>query len=217
MPTLYVLRHGQTEFNLQHLVQGHCDSPLTPLGERQARSAARWLADQQITFDRMCSSPLGRAAATLAIVREELERAGVGARSSAVPGTGAGRAALPPAELLDGLIERDFGRFEGGPTSQVPADLWDPGEELVPYGGEGSGALRERIVATMTAIMERPGVETALAVCHGSAMLQFKLAWAQLARCPQDVALGNCCILVFDYDPAARAFANTALVNQDEG
>lgn len=212
MPTLYVLRHGQTEFNLQHLVQGHCDSPLTPLGERQARAAARWLAEQRISFDRMCSSPLGRAAFTLAIVREELERADAGTDT----GLGAGAGSLPPTELLDGLIERDFGRFEGGPTSQVPADLWDPGEELVPYGGEGSCALRERIVATMTAIMERPGVETALAVCHGSAMLQFKLAWAERARCPQDVPLGNCCILVFDFDSAARAFANTALVNQDE-
>ena len=39
MPMLYVLRHGQTEFNLQHRVQGRCDSPLTPLGVEQARAA----------------------------------------------------------------------------------------------------------------------------------------------------------------------------------
>ena len=30
--TLYLMRHGQTLFNLQHKIQGWCDAPLTPLG-----------------------------------------------------------------------------------------------------------------------------------------------------------------------------------------
>lgn len=200
MPTLYVLRHGQTEYNLQRRVQGRCDSPLTPLGVEQARAAGRWLAGQGIRFDRMCTSPLGRAVSTLEVVREELLAAG--ARD------------LPPVEPVDGLVERCYGVFEGGPQADVPAELWDPGEALVPYGGEGSVALRERIVAAMTGIMEAPGANTALAVCHGSATLQFKLAWERLARCPQDVPLGNCCVLVFDYDPAAREFACEKIVNQ---
>ena len=37
MPRLYLMRHGQTEFNVQQLVQGRCDSPLTDLGIAQAR------------------------------------------------------------------------------------------------------------------------------------------------------------------------------------
>ena len=200
MPTLYVLRHGQTEFNLQRRVQGRCDSPLTPLGVEQARAAARWLVGQGVRFDRMCTSPLGRAASTLEVVREEYRAAG--------------EKDLPPAEPLDGLMERSYGPFEGGPVEDVPAELWDPGESLVPYGGEGSVALRKRIVAAMTEVMGAPGVETALAVCHGSATLQFKLAWERLARCPQDVHLGNCCVLVFDYDPVAHAFACEKIVNQ---
>ena len=201
MPMLYVLRHGQTEFNLQHRVQGRCDSPLTPLGVEQARAAGCWLAGQGVRFDRMCASPLGRAASTLEVVREELRAAG--------------EKDLPPTELMDGLMERSYGTFESGPTADVPADLWDPGEKLVPYGGEGSAELRERVVATMTGIMEAPGVECALAVSHGSATMQFKLAWEHLARCPQDVHLGNCCVLVFDYDPEARTFACEKIVNQE--
>ena len=201
MPTLYVLRHGQTEFNLQHRVQGRCDSPLTPLGVEQARAAGCWLAGQGVRFDRMCASPLGRAASTLEVVREELRAAG--------------EKDLPPTELMDGLMERSYGTFESGPTADVPADLWDPGEKLVPYGGEGSAELRERVVATMTGIMEAPGVECALAVSHGSATMQFKLAWEHLARCPQDVHLGNCCVLVFDYDPVARTFACEKIVNRE--
>ena len=40
MATLYLMRHGQTEFNVRKLVQGHCDAPLTELGIEQARRAA---------------------------------------------------------------------------------------------------------------------------------------------------------------------------------
>ena len=200
MPTLYLLRHGQTVFNLQHRVQGRCDSPLTTLGLKQARAAACWLAGRGVRFDRMCTSPLGRAISTLKVVREELWAAGV---------TG-----LPPIEPVDGLKERSYGPFEGGPTADVPAELWDPGEVLVPYGGEGSEALRERIVATLTGIMLEPGSETVLAVSHGSATLQFKLAWEGLALCPQDVPLGNCCVLVYDFDPERRVFSCREIVNQ---
>ena len=88
MPKLYVLRHGQTVYNLQKRVQGHCDSPLTELGVEQARSAGRWIASQGVRFDRMCSSPLGRTLATLDVVREEL--------------TAAGMTGLPPVEPVDG-------------------------------------------------------------------------------------------------------------------
>ena len=200
MQTLSLMRHGQTEYNVQHILQGRCDSPLTSEGTAQARRTAAWLREHAEHVELTCTSPLGRAAATLEVVREEYRAAG--------------EKDLPPAEALDGLMERSYGPFEGGPVEDVPAELWDPGEKLVPYGGEGSVELRERVVATMTDIMEAPGVECALAVCHGSATLQFKLAWERLARCPQDVHLGNCCVLVFDYDPAARTFACEKIVNQ---
>lgn len=35
MKKLYLLRHGQTEFNVKKLVQGRCDSPLTDLGRNK--------------------------------------------------------------------------------------------------------------------------------------------------------------------------------------
>lgn len=200
MSVLYILRHGQTEYNLQHRVQGHCDSPLTRLGVEQAHAAARWIAGQGVRFDRMCTSPLGRAVSTLEVVREEL--------------MARGEKSLPPVEPLDALMERSYGPFEGGPASDVPAELWDPGESLVPFGGEGSVALRRRIVRAMTEVVDAPGVETALAVCHGSATLQFKKAWESLARCPQDVPLGNCCVLVYEYERSSGQFFCERIVNQ---
>ncbi len=41
--TLYLMRHGQTLFNLQHKIQGWCDSPLTELGIKQAKVAENGL------------------------------------------------------------------------------------------------------------------------------------------------------------------------------
>jgi broad specificity phosphatase PhoE len=41
---IYLVRHGETEFNVARRHQGHSDSPLTKLGCRQARGAARALA-----------------------------------------------------------------------------------------------------------------------------------------------------------------------------
>lgn len=199
MPTLYLLRHGQTQYNLERRVQGHCDSPLTELGVAQAHAAGAWLAAQGVRFERVFSSPLGRALATAEFAREELLAAGLPA---------------PQVEPVDGLIERSYGPFEGGPAANVPAELWDPGEVLVPYGGEGSVALRERIVETLTALMLSSDAENVLAVSHGSATLQFKRAWEHLARCEQDVHLGNCCVLVYDFDHSSRQFVCEQIVNQ---
>lgn len=201
MSTLYLLRHGQTEFNLQGRVQGRCDAPLTALGVEQAHGAAAWLVEQGIRFDRICSSPLGRARTTAELVRGDL--------------LASGAHDAPEVELVENLQERSYGPFEAGPASEVPCELWDPKEALVPYGGEGSRELRARIVDALTGIMLQEGADArVLAVSHGSVTLQFKRAWEHRAACDQDVALGNCCILVFEFDAVARTFTNTAIVNR---
>lgn len=46
--TLYLMRHGQTLFNLQHKIQGWCDSPLTELGIKQAESCRKMDLRSQI-------------------------------------------------------------------------------------------------------------------------------------------------------------------------
>lgn len=201
MKRLYLMRHGQTEYNLEKRVQGRCDSPLTELGLEQARRAGAWLADQGVALDRICTSPIGRARMTAETVRGVLETRGIAP-------------AVPRVEMLDGLKERSYGVFEGGPQADVPADVWDPGELLVPYGGEGSAALRARMVAALTGLMLDGGVRTALAVSHGSATLQFKKAWEHLAACDQDRPLGNCCVLAFEFDERSGTFANIAIRNE---
>lgn len=183
MKRLYLLRHGQTEFNVKKLVQGRCDSPLTDLGCQQARAAAAWLKAHSVVPDKVVSSPLGRAMDTAQLVACEL----LGPDAAAEP--------------CEGIIERSYGTFEEGPHDALPTDVWDPGEDLVPFGGEGSRALQERMVGALTNLMGSEGIETLLAVSHGSASRQFiKAAAPEGFELP--TKLPNCAIMIFGFDDA---------------
>ncbi len=92
----FVLRHGQTDWNLQARLQGSTDIPLNDTGRDQARRAAEVLADQGLT--RIVSSPLSRALETARIVGMALN--------------------LEPS-IDNRLIERNFGLFEGMTIDEV--------------------------------------------------------------------------------------------------
>lgn len=181
MKRLYLLRHGQTEFNVKKLVQGRCDSSLTDLGRKQAGMAAAWLKAHDVVPDKVVSSPLGRAMDTASLVACEL----LGPDAA--------------VESCEGIIERCYGSFEGGPHDALPTDVWDPGEDLIPFGGEGSQALQERMVSTLANLMSADDVETVLAVSHGSASRQFiKAAAPEGFELP--AKLPNCAIMIFDFE-----------------
>ena len=181
MKKLYLLRHGQTEFNVKKLVQGRCDSPLTELGRQQAGTAAAWLKAHNVVPDKVVSSPLGRAMDTAGLVATEL----LGQDTAVEP--------------CEGIIERCYGSFEEGPHDALPTDVWEPGEDLVPFGGEGSQALQTRMVETLSNLISAENVETLLAVSHGSASRQFIKAAAP-ADFKLPTKLPNCAIMIFDFD-----------------
>ncbi|MEM6274994.1 MAG: histidine phosphatase family protein [Myxococcota bacterium] len=88
MPTVFLARHGQTEWNRVKRLQGHIDIELNETGERQARQLAERLSTQRL--DAIYTSPLKRARATANAV-----------------------AARAPIRLVDGLRERAMGGYEG--------------------------------------------------------------------------------------------------------
>jgi probable phosphoglycerate mutase len=74
-PTIYYIRHGETEWNAEGRLQGVQDVPLNDLGRRQATGAGRILADLFARDGRSAASldfvasPLGRARQTMELVR----------------------------------------------------------------------------------------------------------------------------------------------------
>lgn len=126
---LLLLRHGQTELSVQRRYSGRGNPPLTALGREQASRAAKMLAGKG-DIAAIVSSPLGRA-------RETAEAAG--------------QALGLPVRVMDGLIETDFGDWEG--MTFLEARERDPelhsrwlGDPSLPApGGESFDQVRERI------------------------------------------------------------------------
>ncbi|MBD3250760.1 MAG: hypothetical protein GF381_04310 [Candidatus Pacebacteria bacterium] len=69
----YLVRHGQTEWNVKKIMQGHQDSPLTQRGREQARMTNQLL--QKINFDHVFSSDLMRAHQTAKIMAADRDLA----------------------------------------------------------------------------------------------------------------------------------------------
>jgi phosphoserine phosphatase len=63
---IYLVRHGETEWNIQRRYQGSGDSPLTEKGINQAKALNQYL--KEIAFDRIYSSPANRALNTAQII-----------------------------------------------------------------------------------------------------------------------------------------------------
>ena len=66
MGRLYLIRHGETEWNSQHRAQSYTDIPLSDVGRQQAQCTAKRL--QNVNFDIAYSSDLSRAKETAAII-----------------------------------------------------------------------------------------------------------------------------------------------------
>ncbi len=150
-PDLYIIRHGETEWNRIHRWQGRLDSPLTDLGEAQAREVGALLADLGLDpgATGFYCSPQGRAARTAEIVAEV---------------AGWPRAARPDPRLR----EIDVGQWTGKTRDEIRAEAGLPeAADFMDYyavapGGEGFDAMRARAAAFLADL-----TGPAIIVTHG--------------------------------------------------
>jgi broad specificity phosphatase PhoE len=157
MPTIYFLRHGETEWNALGRLQGTRDIPLNARGREQAVHAAAVLADlfkrdgKDKTALPYVSSPLGRARMTMELVR--------------------GKLGLPPGDysLDDRLREIGYGVWEG--LTLAESEATDPGVyanrladkwTVAPSGGETYAAVQLRMLDWYESVLT-----DTVAVAHG--------------------------------------------------
>ncbi len=74
MPTLVLIRHGQSTWNLENRFTGWWDVDVTAKGAEEARAAGRLLAEKGLDFDQCYSSLQTRAIKTLHLALEEMQR-----------------------------------------------------------------------------------------------------------------------------------------------
>jgi broad specificity phosphatase PhoE len=152
---LYVVRHGETDWNAAERWQGQTDIPLNANGRAQALAVARALRAEGLSG--VVTSDLSRAHETARIVAAEL--------------------GIPVAYVDAALRERSFGSFEGLTREECERlqpeawRLWLAGRRL-PVGAETREALSTRVVAAIGRAAERVAREDApaLVVTHGAAL-----------------------------------------------
>ena len=141
---IFIIRHGETDWNFLGYLQGISDIPLNHNGIMLAEKTAEGLKKCQIYFDVVYSSPLQRAYETARIIS--------GGRSIIID---------------DRLKEISFGDYEGkfcrDPSKCTP---------MPPPGGESIEALQSRTMSFMNDIAYRyKGQDTTLLIStHGTAM-----------------------------------------------
>lgn len=145
MTDLYLVRHGETEWNRARRIQGLTDIPLNDTGREQARVTGTLLRRRPIT--RVVASPLVRARETAEIIAREL--------------------GLPAPELREALVERNYGEAEGLSFHEV--DTRFPEGVPVP-GRESRPEVAARVVPVLQQLAaEYPG-EAIVVVSHGGAI-----------------------------------------------
>ncbi len=157
---LVFLRHGETDWNLQHRYQGIMDIPLNATGERQAKDANLLL--RGICFDQVFCSDLNRAMVTSRLALKDI---------------------YPYEKIIFDrrLRERSFGIYEGGPydKDKMPQHYLDemkrdPENFKFPEG-ESLNDVYRRVRPFYDEIIDQYRGKTVLLVAHGSllSIVQF--------------------------------------------
>lgn len=152
---LLLLRHGQTALSVDRRYSGHGDPELTDLGRAQAAAAAARLDRSREQsgwrIDAIVSSPLQRTRATAEAVANVLGLT---------------------VEIDNGLIETDFGEWEGltfSEASERDPELhrrWLGDIDIAPPGGESFSEVATRLAATRASLIERYPGANLLTVSH---------------------------------------------------
>ena len=166
MPTIYYIRHGQTEWNAEGRFQGNQDIPLNDLGKAQAIRAGELLAEILANDSHnplktpFVSSPLGRARNTMELLRGTLD--------------------VPPHDyaLDDRLREIGYGHWEGSTLAQMEQshpdvfatrqlDKWG----VPPPGGESYASVTIRMRDWYDSLLQ-----DTVTVSHGGTMRALLVA-----------------------------------------
>jgi len=130
---LVLIRHGESQWNLENRFTGWVDVPLSPKGEQEAREAGNKL--QAFKFDQAFTSVLSRAINTLGIVLEVLNQTAI------------------PVTKHEALNERRYGELQGlnkadtvEKFGEQQVKLWRRSYDIRPPGGESLKDTAERVI-----------------------------------------------------------------------
>ncbi len=171
MARLVLLRHGESQWNLENRFTGWVDVPLSPKGIEEAKQAGEKL--RGFTFDRAFTSVLSRANETLRIVLETIGQPTI------------------PIEKDKALNERMYGELQGlnkAETAKKYGDaqvkIWRRSYDVKPPGGESLKDTAERTLPYYEKMI-KPYVlqgETIIIAAHGNSLRALVMELDQLSK-----------------------------------
>ncbi len=203
MATLVLVRHGQSQWNLENRFTGWTDVDLTDQGRAEARRAGELLAQAGLRFTKAYTSDLKRAQETLDIILDVL-----------------GQKDLPVIKD-QALNERHYGDLQGL-NKQATAEkygkeqvhLWRRSYDIAPPGGESLKDTAERTLPYFREhiVPDLDAGETVLVSAHGNSLRSIVMALDNLSK-DEVVALeiGTGIPIVYEMGPGGKVLSKKIL------
>ena len=208
MPKLILLRHGESQWNLENRFTGWVDVPLTPRGEQEARIAGEHLKD--LPIDKVYTSVLQRAIDTAAIALQA-----------------AGKPNLP-TERDQALNERHYGDLQGLNKAETAAQygdeqvkIWRRSYDVPPPGAQGE-SLKDTAARTLPYFQAHilPDIragKNVLVVAHGNSLRSIVMELDQLTREQVlELNIPTGVPLVYDFDADGNITHKTYLFERQD-
>ncbi len=173
MSTLVLVRHGESQWNLENRFTGWVDVPLTPKGIEEAKSAGEKLKKENIHFDVAFTSVLQRAQNTLKLILEKL-----------------GQQAIPVIKD-QALNERHYGDLQGldkAETAKKFGDdqvkIWRRSYDIAPPNGESLKDTAARTLPYFDAniIKELKAGKNVIIAAHGNSLRSIVMELEKLTK-----------------------------------
>ncbi len=171
MARLVLLRHGESQWNLENRFTGWVDVPLSPRGTQEAKNAGDKL--RGFTFDRAFTSVLERANETLRLVLDAIGQPSI------------------PVEKDKALNERMYGELQGlnkaetaKKYGEAQVKIWRRSYDVRPPGGESLKDTADRVLPYYEHTI-KPYLlkgETILVAAHGNSLRALIMELEQLSR-----------------------------------
>jgi len=199
MGKLVLVRHGQSQWNLENRFTGWVDVPVTPLGEQEARRAGKEL--KGIKFDVAFTSELQRAQQTLNIILEEIGQKDL------------------PVKKDKALNERHYGDLQGldkAETAKKYGDaqvhIWRRSFDVKPPNGESLKDTADRTLPYFNAniLPEAKNGKNVLVSAHGNSLRAILMELEKLT--PEqimNVNIGTCLPIYYDIGPQGDVLKKT--------
>lgn len=186
---LYLIRHGQTDWNIKGRIQGGTDIPLNATGRQQAGCLAQGMDSRPVTC--IFSSHLRRAKETALVIgnRQQVEVC-----------------------EIEGLEEVGFGRWEGLTREEIKEQYPEEYKswclhpvDVAPPGGELQTEIRSRCSRVMEQILAQASGDTAI-VSHGATIAYLMEYLMREHPMEEEIIVENASITTIEYIPSPCNF-----------